>query len=77
MLGIKGTPKFQDQESIEEEEEFRAQNRGDSNPMPQSMKEELNALSSDGGGFNDPDITHKSSTEDDDTLSYFAALAAD
>jgi len=76
VLGIKGTPNFQDQESIEEEEEFRAQNRGDSSPMPQSMKDELNSLSSDNGGFNDPDIVPKSSeNDDDDTLSYFAALA--
>ena len=43
--------------------------------MPQSMKEELNSLSS--GGFNDPDITPTKSDDDDDTLSYFAALAAD
>jgi hypothetical protein len=75
VLGIKGTTKFQDQESIEEEEEFRQQNRG-GEPMPQSMKDELNSLSGDSGGFNDPDITG-SSNEDDDTLSYFAALAAD
>ena len=40
------------------------------------MKDELNSLSGDSGGFNDPDITG-SSNEDDDTLSYFAALAAD
>ena len=77
VLGIKGTPKFQDQETVEEEEEFRQQNRGESNAMPQSMKEELNALSSDSGGFNDPDITPTKSDDDDDTLSYFAALAAD
>ena len=77
VLGIKGTPKFQDQETVEEEEEFRRQNRGESNAMPQSMKEELNALSSDSGGFNDPDITPSSKDDDDDTLSYFAALAAD
>jgi hypothetical protein len=76
VLGIKGTPKFQDQETIEEEEEFRQQNRGESNPMPQSMKEELNSLSSTSGDFNSPDIT-ASSNDDDDTLSYFAALAAD
>ena len=45
--------------------------------MPQSMKEELNSLSS--GGFNDPDITlsNSSSDEDDDALSYFAKLAED
>ena len=76
VLGIKGTPKFQDQETVEEEEDFRRQNRGESNPMPQSMKEELNSLSSSSGGFNDPDIT-PSSNDDDDTLSYFAALAND
>ena len=65
VLGIKGTPKFQDQETVEEEEEFRQQNRGESNPMPQSMKEELDNL------------TPTKSDDDDDTLSYFAALAAD
>ena len=75
VLGNKGTPKFQDQESIQEEEEFRQQNRSSSESMPQSMREELNSLS-DGRDFNSSDIT-KSSTEDDDTLSYFAALAAD
>ena len=65
VLGIKGTTKFQDQESVQEEEEFRQQNRGESNPVPQSMKEELDSLS--------PTKTD----DDDDTLSYFAALAAD
>ena len=72
VLGNKGTPRFQDQESVEEEEEFRAANRG--TPVPQSMKEELDALSSSSGGFNDPDIT-PSSNDDDDALSYFAKLA--
>ena len=65
VLGIKGTTKFQDQESVQEEEEFRQQNRGESNPVPQSMKEELDSLSS------------TKTDDDDDTLSYFAALAAD
>ena len=65
VLGIKGTPKFQDQESVQEEEEFRQQNRAESNPVPQSMKEELTDLSS------------TKTDDDDDTLSYFAALAAD
>ena len=65
VLGIKGTTKFQDQESVQEEEEFRQQNRAESNPVPQSMKEELDSLS--------PTKTD----DDDDTLSYFAALAAD
>ncbi len=65
FLVSKGTPKFQDQETVEEEEEFRQQNRGESNPMPQSMKEELDSLAP------------TKSDDDDDTLSYFAALAAD
>ena len=66
VLGLKGTTKFQDQESVQEEEEFRQQNRGESAPpVPQSMKEELTDLSS------------TNTDEDDDTLSYFAALAAD
>ena len=65
VLGLKGTTKFQDQESVQEEEEFRQQNRAESNPVPQSMKEELDSLS--------PTKTD----DDDDTLSYFAALAAD
>ena len=75
VLGIKGSPRFQDQESVEEEEEFRQQNRAASNPVPQSMKEELDALSSSSGGFNDPDITVSKTDEDDDALSYFARLA--
>ena len=65
VLGLKGTTKFQDQESVQEEEEFRQQNRDESNPVPQSMKEELDSLSS------------TKTDDDDDTLSYFAALAAD
>ena len=48
-----------------------------SNPVPQSMKEELNSLSS--GGFNDSDITLSSSSssneDEDDALSYFQRLA--
>jgi hypothetical protein len=74
VLGNKGTPKFQDQETIEEEEEFRAQNRGDSNPVSQSMKNELDSLS-EGRDFNSPDITSSSSEDEDDALSYFAKLA--
>ena len=66
VLGIKGTTKFQDQESVQEEEEFRQQNRAESPPsVPQSMKEELNDLSS------------TNNDEDDETLNYFAKLAAD
>ena len=65
VLGNKGTPRFQDQETIEEEEEFRQQNRGDvAPPVPQSIKEELESL------------TPSKTTDDDDdeAMSYFARL---
>jgi hypothetical protein len=63
-LGLKGTPKFQDQETIEEEENFRRDNRGESTNFGASPD------------FNAPDITHTSTTEeDDDAMSYFARLA--
>ena len=66
VLGLKGTTKFQDQESFQEEEEFRMQNRAESPPsVPQSMKEELN------------DLSPTKTDEDDDILSRFAALAED
>ena len=64
VLGNKGTPPFQDQETIEEEEEFRAQNRGDQ-------------FTSTDGGFNDSDIMPKSSSQDDmndEIRSLFAEL---
>ena len=64
VLGIKGTPKFQDQESVEEEEEFRQQNRA-SEPVPQTLKDELDSLTPSSSSYD----------EDDDTLSYFANLA--
>ena len=67
VLGIKGTPKFQDQETVEEEEEFRQQS---SAPVPQDLKSELDSLS-EGRDFKG------SSDDDDDTLSYFAKLAED
>jgi hypothetical protein len=66
VLGNKGTPRFQDQESVEEEEEFRQQNRGDvAPPVPQSIKEELESLT--------PSKT--TDDDDDDAMSYFARLA--
>jgi hypothetical protein len=65
VLGNKGTPRFQDQETVQEEEEFRAANRG-----------ETTTTTTD-AGFNDPDITLSSNKteDDDDALSYFAKLA--
>ena len=73
VLGNKGTPRFQDQETVEAEEEFRTSNRG---PAPQVTSTPGDY--STGGGFNDPDITpSNSSEEEDDTLAYFAKLAED
>ena len=65
VLGNKGTPRFQDQETAEAEEEFRASNRG---TAP--------AVTSTPGDFNAEDIVASSSSdEDDDAMSYFAKLA--
>ena len=65
VLGNKGTPRFQDQETVEAEEEFRASNRG---TAP--------AVTSTPGDFNAEDIVASSSSnDDDDALSYFAKLA--
>ena len=67
VLGIKGTPRFQDQETVEEEEQFRRENRG----------EGLDSLSEGRGNFNSPDITPTVSRDEDedDALSYFQKLA--
>ena len=68
VLGNKGTPRFQDEESVMEEEEFRRENRG-ATPT----------VTSTPGDFNAEDIVTSSSSsdEDDDALSYFAKLAED
>ena len=61
VLGNK-SPKFQDQETLEEESSFEAESRAPS--VPQSVKEELESLSST-----------KTTDDDDDAMSYFARLA--
>jgi len=57
VLGVRGTPKFQDQETLEEEQAFEAERSAPA--APADLKSELDNLS----------------TDDDDTLSYFAKLA--
>ena len=57
VLGVRGTPKFQDQETLQEEQAFEAERSAPA--VPTDLKSELDNLSSD----------------DDDTLSYFAKLA--
>jgi len=70
VLGNKGTPRFQDEESVMEEEEFRQQNRGSTRELTEDLRGELNSLQP----------TRSSSTheeEEDDAMSYFAKLAED
>ena len=57
VLGVRGTPKFQDPETLQEEQAFEAERSAPA--VPTDLKSELDNLSSD----------------DDDTLSYFAKLA--
>ena len=70
VLGNKGTPRFQDQETVEEEEEFRRQNRGEelsftpkfsSTPTPTPHPA--------------PEPSLETTTEEDDALSFFQKLA--
>ena len=67
VLGNKGTPKFQDQETVEEEEQFRRENRGEvEQSFTPSFKSEP-----------EPSLetTTSSSDDEDDALSYFQKLA--
>ena len=66
VLGIRGVSKMQDQETVEMEESWERERRGESAPeVPQNLRDELNGLSSNSS----PD------EDDDDALSYFARLA--
>ena len=67
VLGIRGVPKMQDQETVEEEQAFERERRG----------EGLESMSEGRGGFNSPDImpTASRDQDEDDALSYFQKLA--
>ena len=66
VLGVRGVPKMQDQETVEMEESWDRERRGDSAPaVPQSMRDELSSLSS----------SSSVDEEEDDAMSYFAKLA--
>jgi len=71
VLGNKGTPRFQDEESVQEERQFNDERRGIAPAVTSTPGE----YSTDAGDFNDPDITRSSNTDEDDTLAYFARLA--
>ena len=66
VLGNKGTPRFQDEESVQEERQFNDERRG---VAP--------AVTSTPGDFNAEDIVSSSSSsgEEDDAMAYFAKLA--
>ena len=76
VLGNKGTPKFQDQETVEQEEQFRRENRGEESSfkpnfnrsqeseLPEELSQKLSSLSNS-----------SADEEEDDTLSYFQKLA--
>ena len=68
VLGNKGTPKFQDQETVEEEEQFRRENRGEVEQSftPNFKSEPEPSLET---------TTSSSSDDEDDALSYFQKLA--
>ena len=72
-LGLRGTPKMQDQETVEEEAQWERERRGDFSESTAA------APSMPSADFNSPDITpspSSSSDEDeDDALSYFQKLA--
>ena len=64
MLGNKGTPRYQDPEEFDEEENTR----GSARELTEDLRGELNSLQPTRSSSVDED-------EDDDTLSYFARLA--
>jgi hypothetical protein len=68
VLGVRGVPKMQDQETVEMEESWERERRGESAPeVPQTMRNELSSLSS----------SSSSDEDEDDAMSYFAKLAED
>ena len=69
VLGNKGTPRFQDEESVMEERQFEAERRGTA-PSYTSTPGEYNT-----DDDTDINLGNTSSDDEDDALSYFARLA--
>jgi len=77
VLGIKGVPRMQDPETVEQEEDWKAELRGESTasrfegsrqsapPVPDNLRQELSSLSSSSSDEED----------EDDALTYFQRLA--
>jgi len=70
VLGNKGTPRFQDPEEFDEEENTR----GSARELTEDLRSDLNSLQPTRSAAPVPSATDD---EDDDTLSYFARLAED
>ena len=76
-LGLKGTPKMQDRETQEQEAQWERERRGDYSEPSAAGASYEDMSEGRSKSFNDPDITHSSSTDDDDaddSLNYFAKL---
>ena len=67
VLGNKGTPRFQDQETVEEEEQFRRENRGEEPSFTPSFPTPTPHPA--------PEPSLETTTEEDDALSFFQKLA--
>jgi hypothetical protein len=70
VLGNKGTPRFQDQETVEEEEEFRRQNRGEEPSFTPKFSSTPTPTPHPA-----PEPSLETTTEEDDALSFFQKLA--
>ena len=70
VLGNKGTPRFQDQETVEEEEEFRRQNRGEEPSFTPKFSSAPTPTPHPA-----PEPSLETTTEEDDALSFFQKLA--
>lgn len=70
-LGLRGVPKMQDPETIDEEEEWNNERSGktSSSELPSNLRSELNSLSSSKSSSSEDD------EDEDDALSYFQKLA--
>ena len=70
VLGNKGTPRFQDQETVEEEEDFRRQNRGEEPSFTPKFSSTPTPTPHPA-----PEPSLETTAEEDDALSFFQKLA--
>ena len=70
VLGNKGTPRFQDQETVEEEEQFRRENRGEEPSFTPKFSSTPTPTPHPA-----PEPSLETTAEEDDALSFFQKLA--